>query len=405
LGEGAFGDVVLATEKKTGRQFAVKKMLKVHLSKESNKKFVMNERNVLQKCNHPNIVKLYSAFRDDEFFYYVLNLAPNGEIHGQIRKNKGLHLDCVRFWTAETVLALEYLHTQIGVIHRDLKPENLLLDANWHILLTDFGTANIAGTAEGVLARKGSFVGTIEYMPPELVKDTSSCFASDLWSLGCTVYQMITSKPPFRALTEYLTMNKIQEGFNAISFPEPFPEVARDLIEKLMKTNPHERLGAKTYAQLKAHPFFTGIDWVNIHNIKPPTSQPPSTKMMWKEDILKEEEERIAKEKQELRDKWATFLQNSENIVEHGNVIKQRGFSRKKRMLILTDYPRFMYIDQRRMELKGEILFDSTLRIELRNDIAWRIITPKRIYELEDIGKDSARWSDAVEKLKQKEKS
>jgi len=339
------------------------------------------------------------------FFYYVLNLAPNGEILGQIRKNKGLHLDCVRFWTAETVLALEYLHTQIGVIHRDLKPENLLLDANWHILLTDFGTANIAGTAEGVLARKGSFVGTIEYMPPELVKDTSSCFASDLWSLGCTVYQMITSKPPFRALTEYLTMNKIQEGFNAISFPEPFPEVARDLIEKLMKTNPHERLGAKTYAQLKAHPFFTGIDWVNIHNIKPPTSQPPSTKMMWKEDILKEEEERIAKEKQELRDKWATFLQNSENIVEHGNVIKQRGFSRKKRMLILTDYPRFMYIDQRRMELKGEILFDSTLRIELRNDIAWRIITPKRIYELEDIGKDSARWSDAVEKLKQKEKS
>jgi len=113
----------------------------------------------------------------------------------------------------------------------------------------------------------------------------------------------------------------------------------------------------------------------------------------------------LLKKKKELRDKWASFLQNSENIVEHGNVIKQRGFSRKKRILILTDYPRFMYIDQRRMELKGEILFDSNLRVEIRNDIAWRIITPKRIYELEDIGKDSARWSDAVEKLKQKEKS
>lgn len=114
-------------------------------------------------------------------------------------------------------------HQEKLILFRDLKPENLLLDANWHILLTDFGTAKITNAEDGTLgkiqknlslplalARKGSFVGTIEYMPPELVKDTSSCFASDLWSLGCTIYQMFTAKPPFRALTEYLTMNKVK---------------------------------------------------------------------------------------------------------------------------------------------------------------------------------------------------
>jgi len=311
-----------------------------------------------------------------------------------------LHLDCVRFWTAETLVALEYLHTKIGVIHRDLKPENLLLDANWHILLTDFGTAKIIATGEGTLARKGSFVGTIEYMPPELVKDTSSCFSSDLWSLGCTIYQMITGRPPFRALTEYLTMNKIQEGFTTISFPEPFPEVAKDIIEKLLKPNPQDRLGFKSYADLKAHPFFAGIDWDNLQNVTPPPSHGSSTKMVWKEDIIKEEEERLAKEKKDVRDKWANFLNNGENICEHGNVIKQRGLSRKKRMLLLTDYPRFLYIDLRKMEVKGEIAFDPTLKVEIKNDVAWRVVTPKRVYELEDMVRDSIRWQEAVEKIR-----
>lgn len=265
LGEGAFGDVVLATEKATGIQFAVKKMLKVHLSKENSKKFVMNERNVLSKCDHPNIVRLFKAFRDDDYFYYVLNLAPNGELLGQIRKSKGLHLDNVKFWSAEIVSALEYLHTTVGCIHRDLKPENLLLDSNFHILITDFGTSKLISLEEGKISRKGSFVGTPEYMPPELVKETKSCFASDLWSLGCTIYQMLCARPPFRGATEYLTMQKVQEGIKAVVYPDPFPEVAQDLISLLLKTEPEQRLGADDYSKLKSHPFFEGIVWQDLY--------------------------------------------------------------------------------------------------------------------------------------------
>lgn len=140
-------------------------------------------------------------------------------------------------------------------------------------------------------------------MPPELVKETKSCFASDLWSLGCTIYQMLCARPPFRGVTEYLTMQKVQEGIKAVVYPDPFPDVAKDLISQLLKTEPEERLGAAGYAQLKAHPFFEGIVWVDLHKQTPPAVQPFGT-MRWQEDIIREEQELAAREREELRQKW-----------------------------------------------------------------------------------------------------
>jgi 3-phosphoinositide dependent protein kinase-1 len=216
---------------------------------------------------------------------------------------------------------------------------------------------------------------------------------------------MFTSRPPFRALTEYLTMNKIQEGFAAVAFPEPFPEVAKNLISQLLKNNPQERLGAKSYSDLKAHPFFAGINWDTLSTTNPPTAQGPATKYVWKEDIIKEEEERVAMEKKEFREKWKAFLKDDENIVEHGMVIKKRKMSRKKRMLLLTDAPRLVYLDPRRMEQKGEIPFDPAMKVEIRDDVIWRIVVPKRIYELEDVQREATRWQEAIEKMKAANKS
>eukprot|EP01125_Pyxidicula_operculata_P001189 TRINITY_DN1112_c1_g1_i1.p1 TRINITY_DN1112_c1_g1~~TRINITY_DN1112_c1_g1_i1.p1 ORF type:complete len:452 (-),score=128.34 TRINITY_DN1112_c1_g1_i1:385-1740(-) len=400
LGEGSFGDVVLATEKKTGRKVAVKKMLKKHVANEKNHKTVMNERNVLSKCNHTNIVKLFSAFRDDEYFYYVLNLAENGEVLAQIRKFKGLHMSCVKFWVAEVVSALEYLHTMVGVIHRDLKPENLLLDNTWHILITDFGTSKIVPLEEGAQPRKGSFVGTAEYVPPELVKSTQSCFASDLWSLGCIIYQMLAARPPFRGKTEYVTFNKIEEGIKGVVYPEPFSPVARDLIEKLLQHDPLQRLGAQSYEDLKNHPFFEGIDWKNLATATPPPVCGPDQKMVWQEDVEKEEQERLEQERKKLHEKWSAFLNNGETILETGVIIKKRKLTRKKRFLILTDTPRLLYIDEKLMKFKGEVPWDpENIKVDVRNDVAFRIIVPKRIYEMEDMRRDANRWKDAIEKL------
>lgn len=398
LGEGAFGDVWLATDKETKTNYAIKKMLKSHLSKEANKKSVMNERNVLSQCNHPNIVKLYKAFRDDEYFYYVLSLAPNGELLGQVKKHKGLSLQCVQFYAAELVLCLEYLHTSIGCIHRDLKPENLLLDENMHLLLTDFGTSKLISKEEGKILRKGSFVGTPDYMPPELCKSTMSCFASDLWSLGVVVYQCLTARLPFRGATEYLTMQKVQGGIKNLVYPYEFPPVAKAFIESLLQLDPEARLGVNDFALIKAHPFFESINFNTVNQSTPPTPA-PFGKMTWQEDVIREEQERAKEKQAEIRAKWEKFLRSSENIVEIGMVIKTRKMSHKKRCLILTDAPRLFYVDQKKMEYKGECLILNSMKIEIKNNIVWQIVLPSRVYYFEDLEKNSQRWADVLEPL------
>eukprot|EP01127_Copromyxa_protea_P013708 TRINITY_DN3705_c0_g1_i1.p1 TRINITY_DN3705_c0_g1~~TRINITY_DN3705_c0_g1_i1.p1 ORF type:complete len:283 (-),score=51.37 TRINITY_DN3705_c0_g1_i1:5-853(-) len=276
-----------------------------------------------------------------------------------------------------------------------------------HVLITDFGTSKLIDKEEGKISRKGSFVGTPEYMPPELVKETKSCFASDLWSLGCTIYQMICARPPFRGMTEYLTMQKVQEGINAVVFPDPFPEATKDLITALLKTEPDQRLGANDYATLKSHEFFTGIDWVDLHGQKPPPIRSYGP-LRWQEDIIREEQERTKREQEELRQKWEKFLYKKpyENILESGMVIKARKLSKKKRFLILTDSPRIFYVDPKKMDFKGEVPWsedEKKLTVTVKDDVDWRITTPNRVYYFEDLEKNGQRWKEIIEKL-QKEK-
>jgi len=354
----------------------------------------MNERNVLVKCNHVSIVKLYSAFRDNDYFYYVMTLAENGELLKYIRKYNGLHLDVVKYISAQIINVLEYLHCTVGVIHRDLKPENILVTADWKILMTDFGTSKIVPMEQGRIPTRGTFVGTPEYVPPELIQDTMSSFAMDLWALGCTVYQMITGRVPFKGGNAFLTMKKVQEG--NINWPDPFPEVGKYLILSLLKVNPSERLGAQSYNDLKSHPFFSEINWDTITTCTPPQFRGPEVKMVWEEDVLREEQERIKEEKDKRRRKWAQFLIETEEIMECGLIVKTRKMSTKKRFLILTDLPRLFYVDPKKMVLKGEIPITSKLTVNIKNDVIFKINIPKRTYDLQDLNKDSSRWDKAI---------
>jgi 3-phosphoinositide dependent protein kinase-1 len=284
------------------------------------------------------------------------------------------------------------LHCVQGVIHRDLKPENILLSADWHVKLTDFGTAKIVGT--DLTARSNSFLGTAEYISPELLSERVCYKASDLWALGCVVYQMIAGRPPFRGVTEYQTFQKVQKG--EIVWPQNFPEVAKDLISRLLVMNPMERLGARDYKDLKAHPFFNGIQWQNLTTTMPPPITPYPQKLIWQDEVLKEEEERKRREREDERKKWEKFLLPKEQIVLGGLIYKRRKGTVKLRQLILTDKPRLIYIDPKKMEFKGEIPWSPVLRVEIKSDVNWRIHTPKRIYVLEDCEKNSRRWETAI---------
>jgi len=155
-----------------------------------------------------------------------------------------------------------------GVLHRDLKPENVLLDSNMHVKITDFGTGKMldqkprpSENGNDPLFSKDdhravSFVGTAEYVSPELLTAKEGGKPTDLWAFGCIIYQLLTGRPPFKGATEYLTFDKILKL--DYSFPPGFPQVARDLVERLLVPDPSKRL---TVEHVKNHPFFEGVKW------------------------------------------------------------------------------------------------------------------------------------------------
>lgn len=257
-------------------------------------------------------------------------------------------------------------------MHRDLKPENVLLSETNHIKLTDFGTSKVVGVARD--ARSNSFVGTAEYIGPELLQgDNRVAYKSmDLWALGCMVYQMICGRPPFRGATEYVTFQKVSAG--KIVYPTNMPEVAKDLINKLCILDPFKRLGADNFADLKAHPFFQSINWATLLETTP-LQEPYKDRLIWEEDVIKEEEERQKQIREKERQEWASFLLDTENILVSGLIYKRRKLSIKKRFLILTDTPRLFYIDPKTRELKGEVPWSKKLTVEVKNDVTWRVNT------------------------------
>ena len=291
LGEGSYSTVVAATDRQTLREYAVKVLDKRHIIKEKKVKYVNIEKDTLNRLTeHPGVVRLYYTFQDERSLYFVLDVASAGELLGVLKRMTTFDEECTRFYGAQILDAVDYMHSS-GIIHRDLKPENVLLDDAMHVKITDFGTAKIldppklrsvdgstgangvgggvgvgagarglysgGGPLEGIDDdRANSFVGTAEYVSPELLMQKSACKASDLWAFACIIYQLLAGRPPFKGKTEFHTFQKIVEL--EYDFPSGFPAVARDLVERLLVLDPAKRLSIE---HVKRHEFFWGVSW------------------------------------------------------------------------------------------------------------------------------------------------
>ena len=166
--------------------------------------------------------------------YFVLDLAKNGEILAYIRRFGSFDVDSARYYSALLIDTIDFMHER-GVIHRDLKPENILMDEDMRTRVTDFGSAKIVNdndNAEPDEAMKRSFVGSADFVSPEVLRNEPAVAASDIWAFGCIVYQYLVGRPPFRGATDYLTFQKILK--REMEMPEDLDEQAKDLIELVL---------------------------------------------------------------------------------------------------------------------------------------------------------------------------
>jgi serine/threonine protein kinase len=220
IGKGSFGKVYLVRHKTTRVLYAMKVLKKEYLIKKNQVEHTKTERSVLSYVHHPYIVGLKMAFQTTDRLFFILDYCSGGELFFHLGKVGRFPEDRARFYAAEIVLALEYVHRK-GIIYRDLKPENVLLDSDGNIRLTDFGLSK-----EGVSDHSSganSFCGTPEYIAPEVLLRAGHGRAVDWWSLGALLYEMISGLPPFYSKNREKMFQQIVSA--ELSFPPFMSEV------------------------------------------------------------------------------------------------------------------------------------------------------------------------------------
>ncbi|XP_050368503.1 protein kinase PINOID [Argentina anserina] len=337
IGSGDIGTVYLCSLRSSADSssppscvYAMKVVDKEALALKKKEPRAEMERKILKMLDHPFLPTLYAEFEASHFSCIVMEYCSGGDLHSLRHKqpNQRFSLTSARFYAAEVLVALEYLH-MLGIIYRDLKPENVLVRSDGHIMLSDFDLSlccdaipavespdsspfpgsfstpsytrphpstltpfsclsnrlfrsrkvrtlspNRLFVAEPVAARSCSFVGTHEYVAPEVASGRSHGNAVDWWAYGIFLYEMIYGRTPFAAPSNETTLRSIVKS--PLSFPTSAPVNAleghaRDLISGLLNKDPERRLGSKRgAADVKKHPFFKGINLALIRSFSPP---------------------------------------------------------------------------------------------------------------------------------------
>ena len=231
LGRGAFGKVFLVTKKDTGHLYAMKVLKKEMLEQRNQITNTKTEREIMGGVDHPFIVQLRFAFQTADKLYMLMDFINGGELFFHLRRAQRFTEEKTRFYAAEVLVALNYLHS-LGVVYRDLKPENVLIDSEGHIKLTDFGLSKKFFPSEH---KAFSFCGTPEYLCPEILKGTGHDKAADYWSLGILVYEMLAGQPPFCSKNKDQMYKDILQ--NPAQMKTHFSSQASSLLTSLLEIN------------------------------------------------------------------------------------------------------------------------------------------------------------------------
>ncbi|MFS7954159.1 putative protein kinase AGC-RSK-2 family [Helianthus anomalus] len=299
LGSGDTGSVHLVELKGTGELFAMKAMDKSVMLNRNKVHRACIEREIIALLDHPFLPTLYTSFQTPTHVCLITDFCPGGELFALLDKQplKLVSEESARFYAAEVVIGLEYLHC-LGIIYRDLKPENILLQSDGHVVLSDFDLSFRTQCRPQVIkhprpkrksrsqppptffaepfTQSNSFVGTEEYIAPEIITGAGHTSAIDWWAVGILIYEMLYGRTPFRGKNRQKTFANILH--KDLTFPSSIPVslAARQLIHALLNRDPSARLGSNGGATaIKEHAYFRGINWALIRCMSPPALDAP----------------------------------------------------------------------------------------------------------------------------------
>uniref|UniRef100_A0AAZ3PJT7 non-specific serine/threonine protein kinase n=1 Tax=Oncorhynchus tshawytscha TaxID=74940 RepID=A0AAZ3PJT7_ONCTS len=273
ISNGAYGAVFLVRHRETRQRFAMKKINRQNLMLRNQIQQVFVERDILTFAENPFVVSMFCSFETRRHLCMVMEYVEGGDCANLLKNIGPLPVDMTRMYFAETVLALEYLHNY-GIVHRDLKPDNLLITSMGHIKLTDFGLSKIGlmnmttNLYEGHIEKDTrEFIdkqvcGTPEYIAPEVILRQGYGKPVDWWAMGIILYEFLVGCVPFFGDTPEQLFGQVVN--DDIIWPEgedTLPADAQDLITRLLRQSPLDRLGTGGTPEVKMHMFFVGLDW------------------------------------------------------------------------------------------------------------------------------------------------
>ncbi|EAS01377.2 Serine/Threonine kinase domain protein (macronuclear) [Tetrahymena thermophila SB210] len=282
LGTGGFGEVNLVQYMKNKQFYAIKIMRKDMIIRRSAEKYIIQERQTLEKIKgHPFVCQLHFAFQDINFLYLVLEYIQGEDLSKLLFRGDSLEEDIARMYIAELVLAIEFLHNK-GIIYRDLKPENVLIDIDGHIKLVDFG---LVKTGMNRRKKTKSFCGTPSYLSPEMIKQKGHNHAVDWYGVGILTYELLYGENPFQGNDAKQVFNSVQN--KRLNKPSGLSQEGWDFIQKLMCKDPSKRLGTQSSDEVKNHPWFKNINWEDVYQKKLKVPQYSWMKDNFLQNILK----------------------------------------------------------------------------------------------------------------------
>jgi len=301
LGVGTFGRVKLVLHTKDdNRPYALKCMRKGQVIALKQVEHVMNEKQLLEECDHPFLLRLAATFQDDNEIYMLLELALGGELFSVLRDKQKFDEPQGRFYASNVCSAFCYMHDK-AIVYRDLKPENLLFDSEGYLKVVDFGFA------KRITDRTWTLCGTPEYLAPEIITNKGHNLAVDWWAFGILIFEMLVGQPPFCADDPMEIYQKILR--NRVTYPAIVSKNSRDLVSKLLVSNPSQRFGAlkKGHRDVSGHVFFKPVDWAELVRKKPKAPYVPQIKSPTDTSNFEDYEE-------ESGEDWARFNDKSKNV-------------------------------------------------------------------------------------------